>query len=92
MAENPTATIHPARPEAAGEISSPRHLGSGKVFENEESVGMAGNLGSLSKAGDQAQQSMLRDIDSILARLETGIQAERIAMDALLARLTGKAA
>ena len=41
---------------------------------------------------DQAQQSMFRDIDAILARLETGIAAERTAMDALLDRLTSKAA
>ena len=36
---------------------------------------------------DQAQQSMFRDIDAILARLETGIAAERTAIDALLERL-----
>jgi hypothetical protein len=41
---------------------------------------------------DQAQQSMFQDIDAILARLETGIAAERTAMDALLDRLTSKAA
>jgi hypothetical protein len=44
------------------------------------------------EVGDQAQQSMFRDIDAILARLEIGIAAERTAMDALLDRLTSKAA
>jgi hypothetical protein len=36
---------------------------------------------------DQAQQAMLRDIDAILARLETGIASQHLAMDALLNRL-----
>jgi hypothetical protein len=44
------------------------------------------------EAEEQAQQSMFRDIDAILARLESGIQAERTAVDALLGRLTTNAA
>jgi hypothetical protein len=36
----------------------------------------------------QAQQSLFRDIDTILARLESGIAVERAAMDTLLDRLT----
>ena len=32
------------------------------------------------------EQSMFRDIDAILARLETGIAAERTAMGALLGK------
>jgi hypothetical protein len=44
------------------------------------------------EAGDQAQQSMFRDIDTILVRLENGIAAERTALDALLDRLTSDAA
>jgi hypothetical protein len=45
----------------------------------------------IAEASDKAQQSMFRDIDVILARLENGIAAERTAMDALLDRLTSKA-
>jgi hypothetical protein len=37
---------------------------------------------------DQAQQSMFRDIDAILARVESGIADERAAMNALLDRLS----
>jgi hypothetical protein len=44
------------------------------------------------EAEEQAQQSMFRDIDAILARLESGIEAERSAVDALLDRLTTNAA
>jgi hypothetical protein len=36
---------------------------------------------------DAAPQAMLQDVDRILARLETGIAAEQIRMDALLTRL-----
>ena len=43
-------------------------------------------------AYDQAQQRTFRDIDAILARLETGIAAERTAMGVLLERLTSHAA
>jgi hypothetical protein len=43
------------------------------------------------EASDPAQQSMLRDIDAILGRLEKGISGERTAMDALLDRLTSAA-
>ena len=57
-------------------------LGSSEVFDSE----------LVSRSADQAQQSMLRDIDAILARLENGIKEERAAMDALLNRLTRKAA
>jgi hypothetical protein len=39
----------------------------------------------------QAQQSLFRDIDTILARLESGIAVERAALDALLDRLTSTA-
>ena len=35
----------------------------------------------------KAQQSMLRDIDASLARIENGIAAEQAAIDALLNRL-----
>ena len=41
---------------------------------------------------DLAQQSMVQDIDAILARLETGIAAERDALDVVLNRLIRKAA
>lgn len=44
-----------------------------------------------SETGDQAQQSMFRDIDTILARLENGITVERAAMHALLDRLSENA-
>jgi hypothetical protein len=39
----------------------------------------------------QAQQSMFRDIDTILARIDSGIAVERAALDALLDRLTSNA-
>ncbi len=39
-----------------------------------------------------AHQAILQDIDLILVRLEDGIVAEHAAMDALLHRLTRKAA
>jgi hypothetical protein len=42
--------------------------------------------------GEKAPQSMFRDIDTILARLENGIAVERAAMDKLLDRLTSRAA
>jgi hypothetical protein len=41
--------------------------------------------------GGQAQQSMFRDIDTILARIDSGIAVERAALDALLDRLTSNA-
>jgi hypothetical protein len=40
----------------------------------------------------EAEQSMLRDIDAILARIESGLASERAAMDALLKRVTRTAA
>lgn len=55
-------------------------------------LGSGGTQGSPDETGDQAQQSMFRDIDAILARVETGIAAERSALDTLLDRLTSKAA
>jgi hypothetical protein len=42
--------------------------------------------------GENAAQSMFRDIDTTLARLENGIAVERAAMDKLLDRLTSRAA
>ncbi|MGH7117315.1 MAG: hypothetical protein ACREE9_22835 [Stellaceae bacterium] len=50
------------------------------------------NVSPSDEAEEQAQQSMFRDIDAILARLESGIEAERTAVDALLDRLTTNAA
>jgi hypothetical protein len=44
------------------------------------------------EAEEQAEQSMFRDIDAMLARLESRIAAERTAVDALLDRLTTNAA
>jgi hypothetical protein len=41
---------------------------------------------------DSAQAAIFQDIDTILARVETDIAAERTAMNALLDRLTGRAA
>jgi hypothetical protein len=43
-------------------------------------------------AGHQAEESMFRDTDAILARIESGLASERAAMDALLKRMTGAAA
>jgi hypothetical protein len=40
----------------------------------------------------EAEQSMLRDIDAILARIESGLASERAAMDALLKRVIRTAA
>jgi hypothetical protein len=45
-----------------------------------------------SEADEAAQHAMYQDIDNILARLENGIATERTAMNALLDRLTGRAA
>jgi hypothetical protein len=44
------------------------------------------------EAGHEAEQSMLRDTDAILARIESGLASERAAMDALLKRLISAAA
>ena len=46
----------------------------------------------IDQVGDLAQQAMLRDIDAILSRLETGIPAQRKAIDALLERLSRRKA
>jgi hypothetical protein len=43
-------------------------------------------------ATELAQQAIFEDIDSILARLQHDFADERTAMDALLDRLTSKAA
>jgi hypothetical protein len=54
-----------------------------------------GGAGGVSGAGQvthEAEQSMLRDIDAILARIESGLASERAAMDALLKRVTRTAA
>ncbi|MGH6679051.1 MAG: hypothetical protein ACRD22_21865 [Terriglobia bacterium] len=60
------------------------------VITKEENATSGQNLPD--ETDDQAQQTMFRDIDSALARLESGIAAERAAIDALLDRLTGRAA
>ena len=39
------------------------------------------------EADHEAEQSMLRDTDAILARIESGLASEHAAMDALLKRL-----
>ena len=44
------------------------------------------------EAGREAEQSMLRDTDAILARIESSLASERAAMDALLKRLIRAAA
>jgi len=44
------------------------------------------------EAGHEAEQSMLRDTDAILARIEHGLASERAAIDALLKRLIRAAA
>jgi hypothetical protein len=44
------------------------------------------------EAGHEAEQSMLRDTDAILARIESALATERAAMDALLKRLVRPAA
>jgi hypothetical protein len=44
------------------------------------------------EAGHEAERSMLRDTDAILARIENGLATERAAMDALLKRLIRAAA
>jgi hypothetical protein len=41
---------------------------------------------------DRAQQELFRGIDAIIARLDTGIAKENAALDALLDRLTQRAA
>ena len=43
-------------------------------------------------ADELAQQTMVRDIDAVLGRLESGIATERSALQSLLERLTGQAA
>ena len=45
-----------------------------------------------SDPGAGAEQALLVDIDVILARLEIGIAAQQLALDALLHRLAGRAA
>jgi hypothetical protein len=44
------------------------------------------------EAEHEAEQSMLRDTDAILARIESGLASERAAMDALLKQLISAAA
>jgi hypothetical protein len=41
---------------------------------------------------EEDQQALLRDIDAILARVESGIADERVKMDDLLRRIKAKAA
>jgi hypothetical protein len=65
------------------------------VPEKRAASATASEASSQPAAGDPgglAQQTMLRDIDATLARLESGIAAERNAMQALLDRLIGQAA
>jgi hypothetical protein len=51
----------------------------------------ARETGAALEGDDRAQQAMFEDIDAILARVESGIAVERVAMNALLDRLRNKA-
>lgn len=90
MAANPVPAFGPGA-ELAFTIEGARSIlgaGGGDSFP----VGEAPNRPARSDAGTGAPDTMLRDIDAILARLEHGVSAERKRMDALLGRLTDKAA
>lgn len=69
-----------------------RHQASGEKDSLSEHYAAASPDVDIRGIDDSAQQSMFRDIDTILARLEIGIAGERAAMDALLDRLTKNAA
>lgn len=55
-------------------------------------VAESADTATLPVEDNDAYGSLYRDIDSVLARLETGIATENAAMDALLNRLARKAA
>jgi len=99
MASDPTFASLPSSQEESREKPSAskvkavhvprRGLESRRLFRIK--VGNAA-ASDLNLPADVAEQTMLRDIDAGLARLETGIAAERAAMDVLMRRLTDRTA
>lgn len=97
MASDPAITgVPPVQEGSAAEIALVKRLNKAftrvQVARRTYKLPVSVSRNAPGNADDVAEKALLREIDAGLARLESGITAERAAMDALLDRLNNRAA